>query len=242
MLRRSLAVVGLLSLSNVSYAVSNLDTLQALGQQNFRLLSEDLGAALSYKALSPAEPLGVTGFDLGIEVTSTKLQNPAVFQAAAGGQDSWDDLPLPKLHVTKGLPFGIDVGAFYTSVSNIKLWGAELKYAILEGSTATPAIAVRGTYTTLSGVDQLDFSTTGAELSISKGFAMFTPYAGAGKVWVTSTPQAEAVTIAGLTEEKFNLNKYYVGANLNFGLVNIAVEGDKTGDATTYGLKFGLRF
>lgn len=243
---RILAAIGLFALSNASYAVSDITTVQNLAQAQFRLLSDDLGAALSYKSLSPAEPLGITGFDLGVELTSTKLQNPGVFKDAANGKNDWDQLPLAKLHAHKGLPFGIDVGAFYSSVSNIKLTGAELKYALLEGGVATPAIALRGTYTTLSGVKQLDFNTKGAELSISKGFAMLTPYAGVGKVWVTSTPLAEAAAPipsgAGLKEEKFNVNKYYVGANLNLGLINIAIEGDKTGEATTYGLKLGMRF
>jgi hypothetical protein len=103
-----------------------------------------------------------------------------------------------------------------------------------------PAIALRGSYTQLAGVDQLDFNTKGADLSISKGFAMFTPYAGIGKVWVTSTPK----NIVGATpsEESLSENKYFVGVNMNFVLINVAVEADKTGDATSYGLKLGFRF
>jgi hypothetical protein len=29
---------------------------------------------------------------------------------------------------------------------------------------------------------------------------------------------------------------------MNFGLMNVALEGDKTGDASTYGAKLGFRF
>ena len=101
-----------------------------------------------------------------------------------------------------------------------------------------PAIGIRGSYTKLSGVDQLDFNTSGVDLSISKGFLIFTPYAGVGKVWVASTP----VGISTLSKESFSLNKVFVGVNLNFGLVNIAVEGDRTGEASTYGAKLGFRF
>jgi len=207
-------------------------------QAEFKLLSEDLGSALSYKAVIPAEPLGVTGFDLGLEVTSTAVNNSAVWEKVTGSKRN--SLPVPKLHVHKGLPFNIDVGAFYASVptTNIKLYGGELRYAILEGGVAMPALAVRGALTKLSGVEQLSFSTKSLDVSISKGFAMFTPYAGIGSVWVDSTPNG----IAGLTKESFRQSKIFVGGNLNFGLINLALEYDKTGSAPSYTAKLGFRF
>lgn len=209
-----------------------------LGQTQFRLLSEDLGAALSYKPLSPAEPLGITGFDMGIEVSDTRLVNPQVYQLATSS--SSDSIPIVRAEIQKGLPFGIDIGATYSAVpdSNIKLIGAELRYAIVKGGVATPAVGVRVSYTSLQGVNNLDFDTTGIDVSISKGFAFFTPYAGIGNVWVKSTPN----NAPGLVGEDFTESKYFVGANLNLAFINIALEGDKTGDATTYSLKFGWRF
>ncbi|MGC2165458.1 MAG: hypothetical protein WA632_05540 [Gallionella sp.] len=207
-------------------------------QAKFKLFSEDLGSALSYKAVTPAEPLGITGFDLGIEVSSTKMNNSTLWADATGTSRS--TLPVPKLHVHKGLPLSIDVGAFYSSVptTNIKLYGGELRYAIMEGGIALPAVAIRGSLSKLTGVDQLSFSTKGLDISISKGIAMLTPYAGVGKVWVDSTPNG----VPPLTEESFSQNKIFAGANLNFGLTNIAVEYDKTGSAQTYSAKLGLRF
>lgn len=233
-------VAALLATATVSaQAANNIDQLGSLLQTEFRLLSEDLGSALSYKALAPAEPLGITGFDVGVEVSATKLANSAVYDLATSGS-GLSTLPVAKLHVHKGLPFNIDVGGFYSSVptTNIKLTGVELRYAFLEGGVAMPAVAMRGTYTKLSGVDQLDFSTRGLELTASKGFAMLTPYAGVGKVWTTSSPDAST----GLKEESFAQNKLFIGANLNLGLMNLALEGDKTGDASTYGFKFGFRW
>lgn len=242
-MNRRILALSILGLSFPAQA-ANLDTINSLlalpqPQLQFRLLSEDLGAALSYKPLIPAEPLGLTGFDLGIEVSATQLQNTAVYAAVT--RDSTDTLILPRLHVHKGLPFGFDLGVSYAAVpdSNIKLWGAEMRYAILKGGTATPALALRGSYTSLEGVSQLQFNTAGLDLSISKGFAIFTPYAGVGKVWVRSTPD---VSIPLLVEEKFDLNKVFVGVNMNLAVINIAIEGDKTGAATSYGIKFGWRF
>ncbi|HEY0665108.1 MAG TPA: hypothetical protein VGD24_03490 [Gallionella sp.] len=221
------------------FAANNIDTLQSLAQSEFKLFSEDLGSALSYKAVTPAEPTGITGFDLGIEVTSTAMTNSQLWVQATG--NSLDTMILPKLHIHKGLPFDIDFGAFYSAVpsTNITLYGGELRYAILDGGVAVPAIAIRGAMTQLSGVDQLDLSTSSLDISISKGFAMFTPYAGVGTVWVKSTPDA---TTTPLTEEKFQLAKTYGGININFGITNFAIEYDKTGEATSTSVKLGFRF
>ena len=240
MIRRTLAlsIISFGSLCLPAQA-ANLDYINLLNQSQFLQLSEDFGAALSYKPLQPSEPLGVLGFDIGIAATSTKMENSANY-AAAFSDSVPTSLVVPTLRASIGLPFNFDVGVSYGAVpdSNIELLGAELRYAFIAGGTATPAVAVRASYTTLAGIDQLKFSTTAVDLSISKGFAMFTPYAGIGKVWVRSVPEAST----NLAEENFDLNKLFAGFNMNFAVINIAVEGDKTGDATTYGVKLGWRF
>lgn len=240
MYRRHLAaVIALSAVIAPVYAADNIDNLFGMSQSDFRLLSEDLGAALSYKPLTPAESTGVLGFDLGVEVTATDLAHPEVLDRAVSG-DAPSTLVVPKLHLHKGLPFGIDVGVSYAQVpgSNIELLGAEIRYAILQGGIATPALGLRASYTSLRGVDQLDLNTTGVDLAISKGFAFVTPYAGVGVVRVSSKPN----DVPGLTKTSFSENKVFVGANFNFTLLNIAVEADRTGDATTYGAKLGWRF
>ena len=218
-------------------------SIQPLNQDDFHKLSQDLGAALSYKPLTPAEPLGLFGFDLGVAATDTKIQNTAVFQKAGAGDIS--DIAVPSLRFNLGLPFSLDVGAMVGGVpgTNVRLYGGEVRWAFVKGSTTMPAIALRGSFTQLAGVDQLDFSTRGVDLSISKGFALFTPYAGIGKVWVTSTPKdLPAGTPNPPTKESLSLNKGFVGLNMNFVFVNLALEADKTGEATSYGLKLGFRF
>jgi len=236
-LKRGLVIASLFAVS-LPVVASNIDNLQALSQSEFRALSKDLGAALSYKPLTPTTPLGITGFDVGLAVTATKIENSDLLQRAGAGNHS--TLPVPSLRVNKGLPLDIDVGLMVGAVpgTNVRLYGGELRYAIVSGGAALPAIGIRGSYTKLTGVDQLDFDTKGVDLSISKGFLMFTPYGGIGKVWASSTPNG----IPALSKESLSLNKVFVGANLNFGLMNLAFEGDRTGKASSYGAKLGFRF
>jgi hypothetical protein len=234
-------VIAALGIASPCFASDDINNLQALAQTQFKSLSQDLGAALSYKPVSPAEPLGLTGFDIGLELTGTELNHSDIWKKATTSNSSPSTLVVPKLHVIKGLPLNIDVGAIYTSIpsTNIKLYGGELRYAILGGSVATPAVAVRATYTKLGGVDQLDFTTKGLELSVSKGFTIFTPYAGIGEVWVDSTPKGTGVTV---TKESFQQTKYYAGANINLAVINIALEYDNTDSTNSYSVKLGWRF
>ncbi len=217
----------------------SISTLQNLGQSEFRNFSEDLGSALSYKAIAPAEGLDVTGFDLGVSVSQTSLTKSASLWNKVGVSNI-SNIYVPKLHATKGLPLDIDIGAFVSTIptTGINLFGGELKWAFLPGSTVMPAVAVRGSLTKLTGVSQLSLDTKGLDVSVSKGFAMFTPYAGIGKVWTNSTPDAAT----HLTKESFSQNKLFLGGNLNLGLTNLAAEYDKTGSAKTISVKLGFRF
>lgn len=240
MLLRRVTATALFLAASLPVAAKDINNIQGLTQSDFHGLTQDLGSALSYKPLAPAEPLGLFGFDVGVAVTDTKIKNTQAFNTAGAGNIS--DIAVPSLRLNLGLPFSFDVGAMVGSVpgTNVRLYGGELRWAFIKGGTAMPAIALRGSYTQLAGVDQLDFNTKGVDLSISKGFAMFTPYGGIGKVWVTGTPK----NIPGSTpsEESFSQNKYFVGVNMNFILINIALEADKTGEDTSYGLKLGFRF
>lgn len=217
----------------------NLDNLQTLSQQQFRLLSEDLGGAFSYRSQTPTEPLGFPGFDLGVAVTSIKLKNQAIFQQASS--ETVDSTYLiPTLRAMIGLPFGFDVGALYAEVpdTGIRYYGGEIRFAILRGDATTPAIGLRGSFTKVDGVDQLDLDTRGLDISISKGFGFITPYAGLGKVWVQSAPRG----IPSLQSEDFSLNKVFAGVGFKLAVFNINLEADQTGDVTAYSLKLGLRF
>jgi hypothetical protein len=47
---------------------------------------------------------------------------------------------------------------------------------------------------------------------------------------------------AGLSKEDFELNKFFLGLGLKFGLFNLNLEGDRTGDVSAFSAKVGLRF
>ncbi len=189
-----------------------------LVQGQFRDLSKEAGAALAYRNAAPAAPLGITGFDLGAEVSIIDIKNDSQYWKAALGTDAPSYLYIPSLRARKGLPFGIDVGAMYAYVpdSNVKLFGFEVSKALMEGSTLLPAVGVRASYTKLAGVNDLDVQTVGIDANISKGFTIITPYAGAGMVWVDSkaTGDLQRLSPVALSEEKIWLPRGFAGAKI----------------------------
>ncbi len=237
-----LAVLIVLLTAVPAMAKLNID-LTGLAQSEFKDFSTELGLALSYIPLAPAEPLGggvLPHFDVGVETTSVNISDKAAFWTnAATGVPSM--LLFPKLHAQLGLPVvPIDIGYVYSKVPNsdIKLTGGEIKWAILKGSTLTPALAIRGAYTKLEGVNVLDLSTKSLDISISKGFAMLTPYAGVGEVWITSKPASGL----GIQKEDITETKSFVGMKLSLlPVLNIVAEADFA-TINMYSFRLNLHF
>jgi len=227
----------------------DISFVRAIDQGSFKRLTKEAGAGISFKNTAPAEPLGITGFDAGVEVSAAKINDDSGYWKAAFGDDAPSYLFLPKLRVRKGLPFGIDIGAMYSYVpdSNIKLYGAEVSKAILDGTMATPALGIRGTYTRLAGVGDLDLQTAGIDVSISKGVLFLTPYAGAGAVWIKSkaSGQLQALaTAAGapLDSESIWQPRYFAGLKVSpLPLVGFTFEAEYQ-KRPIYSLKAALSF
>ncbi|HYA86292.1 MAG TPA: hypothetical protein VEI57_04380 [Nitrospirota bacterium] len=214
-------------------------------QDDFKNLTRDLGLAISYDPLSPAEPLGglLPGIDAGVEVTTVKINRSASYwQNSVTNPSSLPNyLFVPKVHVQVGLPvIPLDIGVEFATVpgTDINVIGGELKYAILSGGIVMPAVAIRGAYTRLSGIDVFDMETKSLDLSISKGFVFITPYVGLGQVWITGTPKG-ATTLSTVNSSE---TKEFIGMKFSvLPILNIVAEGDFA-KVNAYSLRLNLHF
>lgn len=240
----TLATAGTASATDIEFA-------RGVAQGELHTLVKDLGSALSYKNVAPAAPLGILGFDVGLEAVGLDVGGTA-WDAVTGDKGSaW--VVVPKLRARKGLPLSIDVGAFYAAIpkSNVGLFGAEVGWAVLDGGVALPAIGLRATYTRLLGVSELDAQTFGADAAISKGFLFLTPYAGAGVLYTDGKAKGKVLTnpvfvaVNGgkpLEEEKIRSPRYFGGLKLTpFPLFGITGEVEYSG-LMTYSLKVAVSF
>jgi len=216
----------------------SLSSIGALSQDQFVSFARNLSAATHYKSIAPAEGLGTLGLDVGVELSSTEI-SPDLFDLASNGSFGNSELLVPRIHAHKGLPFGLDVGASLSAVpdTDISIIGGELRYALIDGSTLTPALAVRASYSQIQGITDFDLNSSALEVTASKGFLLLTPYVGAGLVRSVADPHG----IANLDKKTFEQKKVYAGLTLNLGFA-LTLEVDRTGDYRTYSAKAGIRF
>lgn len=236
-LRRLAALlVPALALSLQSRAADFPD-IGELAQGEFRDLARDLGAAFSYKGVTPATPLGTLGFDVGLVVTETRMEHSRLFALAGAGDTS--RVVIPKLHLHKGLPLGFDVSAFVAGAADIdaRLLGAGLRWTLADDGWVFPAVGIRASATRATGTGDLRISTGAVDLMVSKKFTAVTPYIGAGTVR-TQASVANSV----LREERINESRVFAGVNVNLLAANVAFEAEKMGDNLSLSAKLGWRF
>jgi hypothetical protein len=217
-------LVTLLATGTAFAAKYDLNFAAGFANDQFKSFAREAGAMAAYRGVAPAEPQGLTGFDIGVEASFVDIDS-SVWAEAINDTPSY--LVVPRLHVRKGLPFNIDVGAMYAQVpdSNITLWGGEVQLALLEGTTATPALALRGSYSSLEGVDDLDLQTYAADAVLSKGFLMFTPYIGAGVVQIEAEYTGNNSTLQNeLQDQSLTEARYFAGVQASMALLRLTGE------------------
>lgn len=236
-MRNPLLAVLLLSAAPAAMA-ADVDIEPGAAQDAFDTIAEDLVATIDYKAAGPAEATGIAGFGIGLVTTYVPVDEDD-WQQVTGSND-FKAIGLVGLQATKGLPFGIDIGAFYATApgSNVDAIGGEIRYAFLEGSTVTPAVALRLAHVVVSGIDDFDLSSSSVDVEVSKGFTLVTPYAGVGYVKGSADPDPGF----GLDEAEVEDAKYYAGLRLSLGLFEITPQFSSVAGVNAYTARLGFSF
>ena len=211
-------------------------------QAAFAAVIKDASAALGYRALGPAEATGLTGFGAGAMVSYVAVNDKQAWQTLTGSKV--DEIGMAGVVVHKGLPFGIDLGAFYSTIpgADVDVYGGELRYALLEGGVASPGLALRASYTTTQGLDDFDYEAWGVDVSVSKGFAFVTPYAGVGYNVATADPRSADAQVAGLRKVEVDQGRMFAGVRLALLILELTPEYQRQGDSDVYSLRFGFSF
>jgi hypothetical protein len=236
---RVATLMSILLSAATAHAAGNDIQYGAISQSTFNSFLDELGAVVAYGAIAPAETLGVTGFDIGAAVTSYRI-NDAVWDRTVRDGSAPSRLQVGRVMARKGLPFGFDLGASYGKAqdSNMGTVGGELRKALIEGSSRSPAVSLLGHYATLLGVEAVDLSTYGIDLGISKGFAILTPYAGVGEVWYDGHDKSGL----NLRNHSGALTRGYVGMRLGLApFIGMTAQADFA-EADSYSLRLDFDF
>ena len=244
-MKRLFVLVFLFCFTVFSFA-DDIEISGPMTNSDFEDFALELASALAFTPMAPAESLGITGFDISAEVSVTDINQDKDYwkHMTKDGEDQDSYLAFTKLHIQKGLPFNIDLGAMYGKLidTNASEWGLEAKWAFIEGSTVMPALAVRVTYSQMTGVDDVDLQQVGGDLMISKGILMFTPYAAVSAINV----MAEADNKADVDDVNKMLYRGLLGLQVTpfplFSIKGEAVLNSGTNTVPSFNLSFGLKW
>ena len=193
--------------------------------------------------VQPARATGLLGFEVGIAATGVKVDTNATYwrRAVPAASDFTQSgyAIVPRLVASKGLG-AATVSATYAQISSsgIKTYGGAVDLPIVRGSVMTPELAVRGSYSTLTGVDVFKLKTYGVEAFLSKGFGPVMPFAAIGKM--RSDARGDLTSTLSLTDSA-DVTRYTAGVRVSLLLPKIVVQVTKA-QVRSYAAKLSIGF
>ena len=196
----------------------------------FKRLVNQLGFALAPTAMHSARTTGYGGFNIALEATYSSLSSdadywkrgtqgasdPSTNKAATSNDSPVSLLQQYSLKLRKGFGFGLEVAGVvgFVPKTSILNGGADVRMAVLEGFRTgvlgiLPDVAVGGGVRTITGTPELQLTTVGVDVQISKPIAIqdvsvLTPWIGYQYLWIFGdsglvdlTPGTNAIQACG---------------------------------------------
>ncbi len=183
--------------------------------ESYRSMMAQLGFAIAPTLISGARTTGVRHFYLGVETSIAQIDDGARYWQIGTEGDSMsvgenrfvkNVLTMTRLHLRKGLPYGLELGLNAGRIFNTSywVWGGSVKIALFEGFRSglagwLPDVAVRGSVTTLTGDDEFSLTVPSVDVVISKPLVIaqtvvLTPIVGVQFIWVAADAESIDVT------------------------------------------------
>jgi hypothetical protein len=226
-------------------AAQTFDFDPSLTQEEFDRLSLLAGEAIFASPVDSPGTIGLFDFEIGLAASAIEVDEEASYWVKAVDEDILVDgrLLVPRLIVSKGLG-AASITASYGAIgdSDAHVLGGSLELPLIRGGIARPAVAIRGVYSDLRDVEEADLTSYGAQILIGKGIGPVTPYAGWGKMWVTSEARIEVpLSDPIVLESDLDQDFLTIGAKLDLLLLKFVVEGSRADD-WRYSARVGFGF
>lgn len=234
-----------MALAAAPVAAQTFEFDPTLTQEEFDRLSLLAGEAIFASPVDSPGTIGLFDFEVGLAATAVEVDEEASYWVKSVDDDILVDgrLLVPRLVVSKGLG-SASLTASYGAVgdSDAHVLGGSIELPLIRGGIARPAVAVRGVYSDLRGVAEADLTAYGAQILIGKGIGPVTPYAGWGRMWVTSEARIDVpLSDPIFLESDLEQDLVTVGAKLDLLLLKFVVEGARAED-WRYSARVGFGF
>ena len=194
--------------------------------------------------MQPARAGGFLGFDAGVAATAVPIdQNSPYWKLSVKNDFSVSNhVGVPRLVASKGFGGGTISGS-YAKISDtgIKTYGGALDFPLVRGTIATPELALRASYATITGVDVYKQKVYGVEAFLSKGFGPVMPYVAVGRMRSNATGTIVLPTTTRTLHDNSDINRYTAGVRISLVVPRFAVEVTKA-QVTSYAAKISFGF
>jgi hypothetical protein len=210
----------------------------SLTQAAWRQFTQEAGLVAYFRPLSDAKPMGKGKFELSVLQWETRIDD---------SDPAWNDtfvhpdsthylfegagLAFPGLMVRAGVSNKTDVGVYFTKNPNANygFFGAQVQQNLLNRTASNWAAAMRLSFTSLYGPDDVDFTVIGWDLVASREYpvtswAVVSPYAGVSSYLTMSHEKSPVVD---LDNEYVGGSQAMVGAALKMSGARLAIEYNK---------------
>jgi hypothetical protein len=216
----------------------------AITQQEFRTFSRIVGQGIFATPVQPARAGSIINFDVGVAATLVHVDTGSSYWQHAVSSDFTHNgyVAVPRLVVSKGFSAGTISGT-YAKISDTgaKVWGGAIDIPIIRGTLASPELALRGSYSTLTGIEAFKEKTYGLEAFLSKGFGPLMPYAAYGRMRTNATGTIHVGTLSTTLHDASNLNRLTVGLRVSLFFPKIIVEATQA-EVRSYAAKVSFGF
>jgi hypothetical protein len=207
-------------------AAQDISFNPAITQAEFSKFARVIGQGIFATPVAPARSSGLLSFDIGIAATALKIDTNSPYwqHSVPAGSDfvHGSYAAVPRLVATKGLG-AMTISASYAkfSSSGVKTYGGAIDLPVIRGTLATPELALRGSYATVTGVDVLKLKTYGLEAFLSKGFGPVMPYAAYGRMRTNATG---TISPSLSLRDRGDNTRWTLGVRLNLLLPKFSIE------------------
>lgn len=208
----------------------------SLTQHAWREFTQEAGLVAYFRPLSDARPLGVGNYEVsilqwttGIDESKDAWNNTFVHPDSTHWLTGGEPLVFPGLMFRTGVTERLDVGAYWTRSpgANYGFWGGHVQYNLANETSGMLTAATRLSFISLYGPKDLDLTVYGADVLVSKKFAVWkrfasiSPYVGAS---VYLSDAHEKTAAVDLHDETVVGLQGMVGAVAQISIARLAVE------------------
>jgi hypothetical protein len=231
---------------NTAYRSVVFDLHPELTKDEFEEFAAELGSVLRFRQLGDATTLGRGKVDFGVELATSAIDDRKAAWNSTTSRPTASynlarSLAFPRVVGRFGVSDRVDVGAWggLNPRANYGLVGGDARIVVVREGPARPVtFSIRPSVTTLVGPAEVWAAYTSLDLSVSRAFGRFSPYAGVATTASVAVERSKDVDLDPATATR---SLAFAGLSYRWRALVVSGEVEK-GARVGYAFRLGTQF